>query len=532
MQLFVGPDNEKDFPCNKNVIPRTMKKFRTFSFIICLSMIMTGINRSQLFARVPSDKIDLNFIDPYIAKKMRMPRIPGLALAIVKDDQIIYLKGYGRADPSGHPVTPQTSFIIGSVTKAFTALAVMQLVEAGKVELDAPVQRYITWFRVVDPEASAKITVRELLYQTSGLPMLREPQLWSYLDDQALERTVRFLKTAKLNFPPAQSFGYSNANYETLGLIVQEVSGQSYEEYVKQHILGPLDMHNSFVSEEKASQHEIASGYRWWYGFPFPVTFPYSRSELPAGYIYSGAEDMAHFLIAQMNGGKYRDSSILSPDGISLTHTEPVPNTYGMGWESFQIDGHNFVSHDGGTANFQCSVFFDPDERIGVFIAANVMCALDAFSSPHGSTALDGSTVRGMALHVLSVVANRRLPKQGIGIRNLYIIFDVVILGLTLLLIISLMRISRRYQKLKQHGIPTRSEFIWHITQISLLHFVWPLAVLYLLIKVLFWKILTMFQPDLIYWMEIVAVIVFVKGLFELLLTWQVFRQEKQKQLL
>ncbi|HEX7774460.1 MAG TPA: serine hydrolase domain-containing protein, partial [Pyrinomonadaceae bacterium] len=90
----------------------------------------------------------------------------------MKDDKIVYLKGYGQADPSGRPMTPQTPLILGSITKSFTALAVMQLVEAGKVELDAPVRRYIPWFRVADPNASAQITVRQLLYQTSGLPML------------------------------------------------------------------------------------------------------------------------------------------------------------------------------------------------------------------------------------------------------------------------------------------------------------------------------------------------------------------------
>ncbi len=494
-----------------------------YPLIVWLSIIGTGINTSQLLAQTPADKIDVKAIDTYIVEKMRMPRIPGLALAIVKDDQIVYLKGYGQANPYGQPVTPQTSFIIGSATKAFTALAVMQLVEAGKVRLDAPVQRYIPWFRVADPVASAKITVRQLLNQTSGLPMIREPQFWTALDDQALQRTVRFLHTAKLDFPPGQSFGYSNANYETLGLIVQKVSGQLYEDYVKQYIFSPLDMRNSFVSQEEASQHEMASGYRWWYGIPFSVTFPYNRSELPAGYIFSCAEDMAHFLIAQMNHGIYQDASILSPEGVRLTHTVPVPDTYGMGWESFEMDGHHLINHDGGTPNFQSSVFFDPDERIGVFVAANIMCALDAFSSPHGSTALDGTTVRGMAHHILNIVANRPPPKRGIGIRNLYILFDIVILASTILLIISLRRVPRRYQKLKQHGIPTRADFIRRISLISVLHFTWPLLILYLLMNVLLWKVLTMFQPDLIYWMEIVAVIVFVKGLFELVLTWQVF---------
>jgi len=109
-------------------------------------------------ATIPAhQEFDARAIDEYVESKMRRARIPGLALAIVKDDEIVYLKGYGQADPSGRPVTPQTPFIIGSVTKSFTALAAMQLVEAGKIELDAPVQKYLPWFRVADANASAQI---------------------------------------------------------------------------------------------------------------------------------------------------------------------------------------------------------------------------------------------------------------------------------------------------------------------------------------------------------------------------------------
>src|SRR6185295_17283154 len=136
--------------------------------------------------------------------------------------------------------------------------------------------------------------VRQLLYQTSGLPMIREAQLSTALDDGVLERTVHALEQAKLNFPPGKSFEYSNANYETLGLIVQYVSGQLFEEYVKQHIFAPLDMKNTFVSQNEALQHGMAAGYRWWFGIPVAATFAYNRAELPAGYMISSAEDMAH----------------------------------------------------------------------------------------------------------------------------------------------------------------------------------------------------------------------------------------------
>ena len=135
--------------------------------LLCLAIAM--VERLPGGARAEGGAMDLGAIDRYIAGEMRAARVPGLALAIVQDGRIVYLQGYGAADPSGRPVTPQTPFIIGSLTKSFTALAVMHLVEAGKIDLDAPVQRYLLGFRLADPAASAQITVRQLLNQTSGI---------------------------------------------------------------------------------------------------------------------------------------------------------------------------------------------------------------------------------------------------------------------------------------------------------------------------------------------------------------------------
>ena len=117
-----------------------------------------------------SDAAPYDEIDGYIEQQLERLNVPGAALAIVEGDQIVHQRGFGQTRPGGTPPSPQTPFVLGSVTKSFTALAVMQLVEAGKVDLDAPVQRYLPWFRVADPRASAQMTVRQLLNQTSGLP--------------------------------------------------------------------------------------------------------------------------------------------------------------------------------------------------------------------------------------------------------------------------------------------------------------------------------------------------------------------------
>ena len=507
----------------------THTRTRKLLLLLWVCVLLAGMRPFQASALASSDAIDFKAIDGYMTAQMRAARIPGLALAVVKGDQIVYLKGYGRADSSARPVTPQTSFIIGSVTKAFTALAVMQLVEAGQVELDAPVQQYIPWFGVADPQVSAQITVRQLLTMTSGLPQIMETQLWNEQDDGALERAVRYLKTAELIGPPGQSFGYSNGNYDTLGLIVQTVSGQSYEDYVKQYIFAPLDMQHSFVSQAEAMQHGMASGYRRWFGIPVAVTLPYHRAELPAGFVISSAEDMAHFLIAQMNGGRYRDVSVLSPDGIALTHTEPAPKTYAMGWEAVQVNGRTLINHDGGWANFQSSVFFEPQARVGVFVAANVMSGLDALASPVGNSSLDGITTRGMAESVLSLATNQPMPAQGLGVARLALMFDLVLLALTIALVVALARIPGRYRRLTRRGIASASSLAWRIGLVAALHFVWPLLLLYAALKVPNWILFVLFLPDLVYWLEVVAAIVFLKGWLELALLWRAFRQARPR---
>jgi CubicO group peptidase (beta-lactamase class C family) len=146
-------------------------------------------------------------IDAYVEKQMRRLKIPGVSLAIVEGDEIVHLRGFGRSRPGGEPPSPHTPLPIASLTKSFTALAVMQLVEAGKIELDAPVQRYLPWFQVADPQASAQMTVRHLLNQTSGLPTSAGAIPLAVHDDSpgATERQARALST--LRFPAGLSPG-------------------------------------------------------------------------------------------------------------------------------------------------------------------------------------------------------------------------------------------------------------------------------------------------------------------------------------
>jgi CubicO group peptidase (beta-lactamase class C family) len=399
----------------------------------------------------------------------------------------------------------------------------MQLVEAGKIELDAPVQKYLPWFRVADPQVSQQITVRHLLNQTSGISQTAamETMTWTGTDDNALEEHVRYLAGVNLVRPVGSAYEYSNANYIILGLVVQTVSGQSYESYVKEHIFAPLDMHNSYASQDEALRNGMASGYHWWFGLPFAVTLSYNRGDLPAGYVISSAEDMGHFLIAQMNSGRYGNTSILSPEGVDLMHTEPFPDTYGMGWFLDEVDGHTIIGHEGGSFNFQSALFYDPQERVGVFMVANVIGMLDAFSSPQGTT------TRRMTESVLSLAVGGALPEQGMGIGKVYRIFDGVVLLLTALLVLTLIRISVRYRRLAQKGFRSQSGYVWRVVRIVVLHFLWPLGLLYLILAVPAWQVTVAMQPDLGYWLDLGGLIVFAKGVIEIVMSRRVFEQSR-----
>jgi CubicO group peptidase (beta-lactamase class C family) len=355
----------------------------------------------------PSES-DFSAVDAFVAAEMAAQRIPGLALAIVQNDRIVHERSFGKADPSGRPVTSETPFIIGSASKSFTALAIMQLVEHGKVELDAPVQRYIPWFRVADEKASAEITVRHLMNQTSGLSTKtgRSFQGNGDTSDGALEQAVRKLSTVELTQPVGATHQYSTINYSVLGLIVQTVSGQTYESYIQKHIFDPLQMHHSFTSEADAKPQGLATGNRYWFGRPAAADVPYNRGLNPAGYLISSADDMAHYLIAQLNDGRYGGAAVLSPSGTAELHRPAVPTghtdtSYGMGWFVGLVNGIPAVFHHGETFTFHSNMVLMPESHQGVVVLMNAENSLDLFT--HGRM---GTVAAGIA----SLLAGQKLP--------------------------------------------------------------------------------------------------------------------------
>lgn len=321
-------------------------------------------------------------IDAYLQKQLDALNIPGASLAVIEGDQIVHFKGFGISGPHGEAPTPQTTFIICSLTKSFTALAVMQLVEAGRIDLDAPVQRYLPWFTLADPQAAAQITVRHLLNQTSGLTLTTAWKTLANFDDspEATEKQARDLASFKPTRPAGLKFEYSNTNYNLLGLIIEASSGQKYADYIQSHIFDPLDMTHSYTSKAIAQQEGMGSGYISWFGVPVAVPdLPVPIGSLPSGQIISSAEDMAHYMIAQMNGGRYANAQILSPEGIDEMHSPAVDATtmgvalgeYGMGWFIEQTSQGVRWWHDGTAPDYFSYMALLPEQNRGMILLVN-----------------------------------------------------------------------------------------------------------------------------------------------------------------
>lgn len=173
-------------------------------------------------------------IDPFVEEQMDARRVPGFALAIVRGTRVVHQRGFGSANGSGRPATANTPFVLGSTTKSFTALAVMQLVDAGEVSLETPIARYVPELQLAD-RAERQVTVRHLLNQTSGIPGLAGGRLLRSVGDGAMEDVVAELKGTKLSAAPGSRFEYANANYVLLGLVIERSAGERYGDYIQRH---------------------------------------------------------------------------------------------------------------------------------------------------------------------------------------------------------------------------------------------------------------------------------------------------------
>lgn len=340
---------------------------RKLTQLLFIFGLILGLFIPSVLGHAQSDNgLDVQAIDSFIQTQVKANRVPGMAVAIVKGNEVVFIKGYGEAAP-GKPVTPQTQFYIGSVTKSFTALAAMQLVEQSKLELDAPVQRYLPWFRVADPEAASKITVRHLLNHTSGLTESGDPNPSAYTS--SLEEQARLLADVQPTSPAGSRYEYYNQNYRLLGLLIEQVSGQSYGDYLRSNIFEPLGMRNTVTDPMEATN--LAQGYSRTFGFPLPQSQRYIPGALSSGYLITTAEDMAQFALAQLHNRKVDGGQMLNPELLTVMRTPPadIESEYAMGW--LVMENGNTLAHGGALENFHAFIVLGLKEEVGLVILCN-----------------------------------------------------------------------------------------------------------------------------------------------------------------
>ncbi len=318
----------------------------------------------------PSGSVDMSDVDRFVERELRASSLPGAAVAITRGDHVLHVRGYGR-DAGGAPVTGTTLFRIASLSKSITALAVMQLVEAGRLSLDRTVAAYVPEFRPADSRGT-DITVRQLLNQTSGLA----DRAFNELEDpqpRTLAEAVSRLRAATLVADPGAEWNYHNPNYEVAARLVEVASGQPFDRYLRERVFAPAGMKDSLTTyTDNAPVAGLAEGHVMAYGHAFAVGLP-DKFGAGAGDVVSTASDMARWLVLQTNHGRSAEGHrLLSEELLHQMHTSSTPVGYGYGWSVHRTpEGSIRVGHTGNLLTFSSFQTILPDTGYGVVVLFN-----------------------------------------------------------------------------------------------------------------------------------------------------------------
>lgn len=330
----------------------------------------------------------LNRIEETLDKRRKELNIPGMSLAIVKDDQVIYLKGLGVKDfERGIPVTPDTLFAIGSSSKAFTAMTAVMSQDEGRLSLDDSPKKFLPYFRLQDPEADSKIVMRDLLSHRSGLN--RTDLAW-ITGKLSREEVIRVAGRAKPTAKLGEKFLYQNVMYAASGEAVARAQKATWDEVIRQRIFKPLGMSGSVTNvpdmrraKDYSFGYDYAPATKITRRLPF-IDFP---AVAPAGSINSSARDMAQWVRLMLGGGVFKGKRLVSEAGMAellKPHIAIAPKiNYGLGWFLREWKGKRVVEHGGNISGFNALVALMPEERLGFVLLTNVT------SSPIGQAAME-----------------------------------------------------------------------------------------------------------------------------------------------
>jgi CubicO group peptidase (beta-lactamase class C family) len=344
------------------------------ALLCCCAALVLACTPGEYFAVKDADVGQR--LDAYLQAVMESRPMPGLGVAVVKDGRIIFADGLGvRALGAPDPVTPATIFHTASVSKAFVATAAVRLAGEGRLDLDAPVTRYLPYFRLADGR-EGEITIRHMLTHTSGMPDI-EDYGWDTpeFDEAALERYVRSLSDQRLLFGPGTKWSYSNMAYDVLGDVLSKVAAAPFEEVIRRAILAPLEMNQSSFLPIQHPSGDQASPHRGALSPTSATVYPYHRAHAPSSTLRSNALDLARFANAMLRRDHPDGVTILS-DSLKDVMWRPQAEVdrgikMGLGWFLRSHRATTMVVAPGRDPGFNALIALLPDRGVGVVLLAN-----------------------------------------------------------------------------------------------------------------------------------------------------------------
>lgn len=444
----------------------------------------------------------------YIHEQFESSNIQSGAVAVVKDGKVSELI------TAGENVSASTAFGLGSISKSFTSLAIIQLSDQGKLSLDTPIRTYLPQFTLQDGAAASKITIRHLLNQTSGFST-ETGYLGLYNRTISLPDSLRVLQDVNLISSPGEQFNYSNINYTLLGLVVELVSNMPYGEYMQEYIFNPLDMAHTFTDISTAQHDGLATGRTNWFGLKVPFNDKIAPAVVPEGGIMSSAEDMSHYITMLLNDGVYKEKRIISTNGLKQL-VEPAVNipaismphvdSYAMGWGVGNKNGVTILSHDGDTQNFHANIALIPSQHAGVIVLIG-----------ENATFLDvGATYKS----TVGFVANGETPTINDTYKKFYLVLNSAVIITIISAVYGFWRLRYWYARLTKKST---EKSLRKKAMISIgLDFAYAVLLLYLVFGSGFPFVLLMYGlPDITVWLLAIIFVFLARAIIKVNIAWQ-----------
>lgn len=313
-----------------------------------------------------------SYINKMVSNEMKDGHIPGVSVLIVKHNKVFMNKGYGYANiDKKTKVSPKTRFEIASNSKAFTGYAIMQLVKDNKIKLDDKISKYIPGFYMKYKGKKTDITVDQLIAQTSGIPGDITDNDKITKETDSLSGIVNSIKGRKLNAKPGKQFEYSNMNYDILGLIVQNVSHESYSNYMDKHIFKPLKMKDITTKDSNVKQADDAQGYLYKNGKYHADNPTFNIGDNPSAYMMTGTKGLESWIKFQLNPTPTYKSLISETHQPKVKTHDDINSSYATGWFVDDRNKDTIVYHPGTLENYSSYILLNPKQDYGIVILAN-----------------------------------------------------------------------------------------------------------------------------------------------------------------